>query len=390
MSTTRWSPSLVTAGLLVALSVVVVGQMYSALALTDRIADDLAVAPADVTVATTAFGIAYALSFLVAGPLSDRFGPRAVIVVGLVLCTATSALVAAAPTLLVLVVLRVIQGVSAAALAPAAFSYIARHVEPRRRAVVLTSVTSAMLASAIIVQIVLTRLGEAVGWRGSFLLAAAVIAVGALAARVLLLPGPRDAGATLRRTLRIIPALLCRGELVLLYVATMSVMTAFVGLYTALALAGPAYAADPDVLLALRTTALPAFVLIAAVAPWVGRAPASWRIPIGMLVAAGSLVVASAAGTAPLVLGVAQFVFVAAVAATAPALVQRVGVLAPDHAGTAVALYACAMFAGASLGPQLVRLSLAAGFTILLFVLAAALVVGAALAVIASRLTRTA
>lgn len=387
-SRARWSPPLATAVLLVVLSLLVVGQMYSALALTDQIAGDLHVAPADVTSATTAFGIAYALAFLIAGPLSDRFGPRAVILVGLLLCAVTTALVTVAPTLTVLVVLRAVQGVSAASFAPAAFSYIARHVAPERRAVVLTSVTSAMLASAIIIQIAFTRIGEVLGWRGSFLVAAAAVVAAALIARITLLAGPRMPDATLSRTLRVIPALLARGELLALYLATVGVMTAFVGLYTALALAGPAYVADPAILLTLRATALPAFVLVAAFAPLLARVAISWRIPVGMLLAAVSLVVASTADTEPLLLGVAQFVFVAAIAMTAPAIVQRVSSLVPDNAGTAVALYACAMFAGASIGPQLVRLLLPIGFTALLFVLGAVLACAAGAAVLATRLAR--
>ncbi len=381
-----WSPPIITMTLLILLSLLVVGQMYSALALTDAIAADFAVAPAEVTSATTAFGIVYAFAFLIAGPLSDKYGPRVVITVGLLICAVTTALVAVAPTLAAMVALRAAQGASAAALAPAAFSYIAQHVEPARRALILTSVTSAMLSSAIIMQIVLAPLGEMLGWRGSFLAVAIAISVFALLTRLAFLPGPRNVNATLSRTAKVLPKILSRGELLALYAATVSVMTAFVGLYTALVLAGPSYLADASVLLFLRTTALPAFVIIAVCAPLLARISSTLRIPGTILLAAISLAMTSATDSQPMLLGVAQFVFVAAIAAAAPAIVQRVSSLVQDNPGTAVALYACSMFIGASLGPQLVRAFLPGGFSTIMLMLAAVLVIGASAALLATRL----
>jgi predicted MFS family arabinose efflux permease len=94
----------------------------------------------------------------------------------------------------------------------------------------------------------------------------------------------------------------------------------------------------------------------------------------------------SATDSQPMLLGVAQFVFVAAIAAAAPAIVQRVSSLVQDNPGTAVALYACSMFIGASLGPQLVRAFLPGGFSTIMLMLAAVLVIGASAALLATRL----
>lgn len=49
-----WSPPVLTAALLVVLSLLVVGQMYGALAITGEIAADLEVAGPDVTFSPTA------------------------------------------------------------------------------------------------------------------------------------------------------------------------------------------------------------------------------------------------------------------------------------------------------------------------------------------------
>ncbi|WP_260327233.1 MFS transporter [Streptomyces sp. TLI_185] len=62
----------------------------------------------------TAFGFSYAAGFLLAGPLSDRYGPRAVITAGLVTATAATAAVSAAPNLPTAIALRSLHGPTAA------------------------------------------------------------------------------------------------------------------------------------------------------------------------------------------------------------------------------------------------------------------------------------
>ncbi|WP_351225962.1 MFS transporter [Streptomyces sp. NPDC002133] len=94
-----WAPTTSTVTLLTAVGVLVVGQMYTVLALLDPMAVSLTTTPDRVTWTATAFGFAYAAGFLLSGPLSDRYGPRTVITVGLLAATATTAAVSAAPKL---------------------------------------------------------------------------------------------------------------------------------------------------------------------------------------------------------------------------------------------------------------------------------------------------
>ncbi|KUN72542.1 hypothetical protein AQJ46_11960 [Streptomyces canus] len=93
-----WAPAAPTIALLTALGVLMVGQMYTVLALLHPMATALGTTPEQVTWAATAFGFAYAGGFLLAGPLSDRYGSRAVITAGLVAATAATLAVSVAPT----------------------------------------------------------------------------------------------------------------------------------------------------------------------------------------------------------------------------------------------------------------------------------------------------
>lgn len=94
-----------------------------------------------------------------------------------------------------------------------------------------------------------------------------------------------------------------------------------------------------------------------------------------LAVAAGSFL-----GGHTVPLAIALLLFVAAVAAAAPAVVETVNANAPQARGAAVALYGCSMFIGASLGPQLTGALIGPGFGGILLVVAAVLVLGVLLA----------
>nr|WP_286275986.1 multidrug effflux MFS transporter [Mycolicibacterium sp. TUM20985] len=76
---------------------------------------DLGTTATSVQLTLTAFLVGIALGQLVFGPLSDRFGRMAPLVVGSVLCLAASAVTALAPTVEILIAARFAQGITGAA-----------------------------------------------------------------------------------------------------------------------------------------------------------------------------------------------------------------------------------------------------------------------------------
>ena len=79
------------------------------------IATELGASPAEVQLTLTACLIGLALGQLVSGPLSDTYGRRRPLLVGLALYTVASLLCAAAPTVWTLVAARLLQGLGGAA-----------------------------------------------------------------------------------------------------------------------------------------------------------------------------------------------------------------------------------------------------------------------------------
>ncbi|MCC5578038.1 MFS transporter [Microtetraspora sp. AC03309] len=168
------------------------GHLYGVIPLFDTMSNDWGTSANTLTWLVSAFGFGYASGFLVFGPLSDRYGRRRVIVAGMAATALTTALVAASTGAGTAIALRFVEGATTAAFAPVAFAYIAERIEPRRRGVTMTSVTSAFFASAVIGQLAAKAVADLAGWRTVFLVGGAAFAVMAVVLARVMAPGHRD------------------------------------------------------------------------------------------------------------------------------------------------------------------------------------------------------
>ncbi len=385
---------------------VVLGQLYLVLPMLGQLARLPGASAGSGALGVTAFALPYALGFLVLGPLTDRYGPRRVMVGSVAVVLAGSVAAAMAPDWNWFLAARAMQGFGAAPFTPATLLVVAVRVRPAHRLVVTSAIISAGMAAAVVAQVAAQLGSPVVGPSGMFLLSAAAMA-GCLLLVLLLLP-VRDVGSTpgvasakdaaparVGDVYRAIPRLLARPRLVLLFAVALSYLTVFVGLYAALQLAGPVdLAGDPGQLLLVRAGALPAMIAVPVMTPLLVRLPARPRL-LGALGAAavataslGLLWLAGVQGVAVLVLG--MLVVAAAIAIAAPATVTEVMAAAGPAAGAANALYSAAIFGGASLGTPLAAVVIAlagpaTGFGAFALTCTGCLVVALALAAVALR-----
>ncbi|MGW3342161.1 MFS transporter [Nonomuraea rubra] len=329
-------------------AILVSGQLYIVIPLLHDMAAGWGSSAGGLTWLVTAFGIGYGIGFLVFGPLSDRYGRRRLLMIGLPLAALTTALVALSPSPEVALGLRAVQGVAVAMFPPAGMAYLGERLEPRRRVVAIAAVTGAFLASAVLLQVAAQLLVDVIGWRGLFGLSAAGFVLAALGVRAVMLPDlPRQAAGSLWSAYRPLPGLLFHRVLSLRYLATFMLMVGFVAVYTGLQIYG---GSSPAELLALRAAGLPSIVLMPLLMPWLARIRMTTRAAAFLAAAALALAAIGLTGTAVLVLLLA--LYVAAITGGLPSMNESISAEAGPARGTALALFSAALAVGGSAGPQ--------------------------------------
>ncbi|MFT4043290.1 MAG: MFS transporter [Gordonia sp. (in: high G+C Gram-positive bacteria)] len=339
---------------------VALGGLYVVLPMLGALARLPGAASGDITWAVTAFALPYAVGFLLLGPLTDRFGPRAVMIASISAVLGSTVLGALAPNWPIFLLGRAVQGFAAAAFTPAILVLTQTRVEPARRLVTTSAIISAGMASAAIAQVIAQLTLPVVGVRGVF----GIVAAGLAACLILVLvviPGASPTyGHRARSTgfvdvYRAIPGLLTVVPLVLLLLVALSYLTVFVGLYAALQLSHRG--GGPGDLLVLRIAALPAIAVMPLLSTLLVRIPARTRLLTSIAVAVLSTLgigIAALSGLLTLIVfGVGMLLTAGAIAVAAPATVTEVIAAARGAGGAANALYSAAIFGGASIGTPL-------------------------------------
>ncbi|MFT3690228.1 MFS transporter [Paenirhodobacter sp.] len=337
-------------GFLMLCGFAVVGQLYATIPLVADIAARFNVAPGSAALAGSAFGLAYAAGFLIFGPLSDRYGRKRVIVIGLVATTLITVLVGMAQSFGLLLVARAAQGLAASTFPPAALSLVAEDLPPAHRPLGISLMSFAFLGAAPVAQFFA---GEVSALPAIMFAVTPLYLVGAAGLlftaqadrRSAAMPGSNPAPKAGLRALLGNPAILSG------WLAAITVLFGFVAFHSgAQALNG---GLDLD-LQTLRLVGLPPLLLTLAAAPITRRFGPSVTARVGLIVMAGALAFA-ATGTAGTVLA-ASVILSSGVALAVPGLIATIASQATnENRGLALAIYTFSLFLGASIAPPVAQ-----------------------------------
>ncbi|MFN8620002.1 MAG: MFS transporter [Chloroflexota bacterium] len=146
------------------------------------VAADLGEPVSAVGLMASAYALPTALLAPLFGPLSDRYGRRLAMTVGLIVFSLAAMACSAAPTLALLLVARALNGLGAAIIIPAAFAYAGDLPDPEVRARTIGALASAFPLATLLGLPLGALVATLAGWRAAIL----VIALVAIAAAVLL------------------------------------------------------------------------------------------------------------------------------------------------------------------------------------------------------------
>ncbi|WP_078624190.1 MFS transporter [Streptomyces monomycini] len=372
--------------LLVAMAFAIPAQLYLAIPIAGRVQTAYGIDAASAAWTGAAFSFAYAIGFLVFGPLSDRVGRRPVLAIGALATAVITALVAAAPDFGWFLTGRVLQGFAAATFAPAALAHVTERAPAARRPVALSLLTTGLLGAGITGQVFGQLMAEHADWRAAFWPAAIGYATAAAVLWRLLPPGSSGSAGSavsVREVAKAATALIRTRGPAAVFGSALAVFGSFVAFYAVLERElRETSGLDADQLLLVQ--AVGAVGLLAG--PLVNRrfgakGPRTLAVAGYLTAAAGLLLalLAQAAALTGVLIGV-SVIFVAGTSLIVPGLVGLLHELAPHARGTAGAVNTFVLFVGASTGQLaaaqlgyrpmltvLVLATLAAGLTVAVF-----------------------
>ena len=358
-------------------------QLYFPLPLLTNLAHEFGIMTTTATLSTSVFGIAYALGFLLVGPLGQVFGPARLTAVSLGIVTLGSLGAALAPNWTLFLVARAITGLAGAALVPSMLVLLGTRLHPRNRAVAISTFISTSFSAGIIAQIAAQAFEALVGWRGVFVIGAIALAISTITVAAGMRDTTESRSHPLRGAYSSLPRVARDRRLLPLYLATLTILGTFVLLYTGIQLAHPVVVSE-SVMIAFRATAIPAMVLAPILMAASAQMRALTRCTIGFAITVVSAgVVAMHLGV--VVTGISMFALVGALAVIAPSIVTEIGERAGANRQAGAAIYSFWLFAGASLGAPLAAALTGAGLMTTAIVAAVALAIALAATLIAAR-----
>lgn len=360
------------------------GQMYTPIPMFGPMQETWGVGPGAMTWIVSAFAFGYAGGFVLFGPMSDRFGQRRVLIAGMLAAGLVTLLTAFAPAIETALILRVLQGLAVGSLPPALMAYLGTRLQPRHRAVGITTAVTGFLAATVVGQLAAQTANLYVGWQWVFIGSAAAFGLLAIALGRIMLPDCPGSGAPLRSSYAAIPGVLRIGALLPYLAAGALAMAAMVGVYTGIELTG--LVTGTGELLGLRASALPVMLALPLIAIPVARLARPAQMVLGTSVAAAAMVVAALTGAHAIAVAILLAVMVGGIGLVAPAVTQVAGDTGAEHRAAASSVAMFSFYIGATIGPLIASAAARHGFEALSWTLAAMLALAAGLVLWGRRL----
>lgn len=353
-----YSPGLPLRALLVICALCVVSLLYIPISIIDDLATLYGTSAGLAAGVVTFFSFAYAIGFLIFGPLSDHLGRVKVISRGLVALSAVTLLLNLTDSMAVLLAGRALQGFIAASFTPVAIAYLSERGSPKQRSWGVAWISTAFLSAGLLGQIYGETIIRTWGISAGSIPLAGVYLLTALALKLT----PADAAqmTTFSLAERLISArqVLRNPWLHRIYFTAFILLMNFVAFYMVLNLhGGKILSAFGVTTFTVRLFSLPAFFMT-LLAPYLLNVFNPKKVISAGLVLSIAGILAAMLGPDLGLYGViiGSLFFVAGISIIVPGLIASIAAETRiEHRGMAVSFYTFVLFLGASLGPLLAQ-----------------------------------
>lgn len=344
---------------------IVVSSLYVTVPLLGVFAEAFAVSQEQASWTSSVFSFWYAIGFLFFGALTERFGRRNVMMVGLLLLTIVTLVIGLVETFYWLIFLRALQGFVAASFAPAALAYVVEIFPNERRATTIGFLSTGFLMAGIVGQFISSLIVQYSAWNHVFTILAGLYCMSFF----LLIKLPKDPvpdkAASFLALYKSVGMLFTQKPLLCCYAITFTLLLSFVGMYTVLGnYLGDSFGMTDRQILFVRTIGIFGMLLSPLAGYLIRKFHHHTVLRAGLAFAVLGL---AFMGIAPYVgfLVAMSVLFVAGVSLTIPTMIVLIGQLGGDNKDLAISLYTFILFIGATLGPMIgVRVLQSSGYLV--------------------------
>ena len=300
----------------------------------------------------TIFSLCYAVGCLFMGPLSDRFGRKSVMSIGLVLLAVTTAFIPLGSSVEWLMFGRAMEGLAASSFTPVVVTYIVERFSPVNRASVMGFVSFGFLLAAIFGQLVSSYIVQYFIWQGVFYVFGSIYLLSAIAVLVFV-PDVESKSRQINMPIIIKDyiELIRSKRLFQIYAIAIMLLLTLVTFYSVLGeYLSAEFFLDKKYIFIVRAIGIVGMLLALLAGKLAGRFSIQRTLRIALILAIVGLAMAGVSNNIYFLTGM-SVVFVGGIALAVPTLINLVGEAGGEKRSLAVSLYTFILFLGAGIGP---------------------------------------
>ncbi|UTB32910.1 MAG: MFS transporter [Methanobacterium sp. ERen5] len=346
---------------------IVMSSMYLTIPLISLFSSTFEVSSGVAAWTSSIFCIFFAVGCLVYGPMSDRYGRKKIILIGMAMLTVVTPLVGLFDNIYWILTMRALQGAVAASFSPVALAYIPEMFPDNKKLTATGFLVTGFLMAGIVGQVISGLINQYLAWNYVFYIMGLTYLV-TLVLVLFLLPKdnlPRlktniiETVENMASLLKIKPLILCFAVDVM-FLMSMMCMYASLGYY----LIEPQFGLNSQEILYVRAAGIFGIIFATTSGLFVKKFGIFNVLIGGLLIAAISLTSIAFVNSIQ-ILVLLSVVFVAGIAVTAPALITIIGQVGGQSRGAALSLHTVILFIGAGIGPILAITLLDTGINVL-------------------------
>lgn len=332
---------------------IVMSSMYLTIPLISVFSTSFNVSANEAAWTSTIFCVFFAMGCLVYGPLSDRYGRKKIILIGMGLLTVVSPAVGLFDNIGWIIALRAVQGLVAATFSPVALAYIMEMFPDTRKLTATGFLVTGFLMAGIIGQVISSFINQYLSWNYIF----DIMGIGYFITVFLVMAFlPYDdikrPKTSVLKAINKMGSLFKIKSLVLTYAVDIMLLMSMMCMYTALGyyLSGPQFGLNTQEILYVRAVGIIG-ILFASTSGVLAKKFHFFNILIaGLIIAAISLIILGLVSNV-ILLTVLSVIFVAGIAVATPNVIELIGQLGGNARGSALSIHTVILFIGAGIGP---------------------------------------